>query len=591
MARTLRLLLVGNPNAGKSTLFNRLTEGHARVGNWHGVTVGEKAGLLRLKEERAEVYDLPGIYSLDTMSMEEKITRDLLATHGEDTVLLVSECAGLMRAVGLLKSLSSRRVVLVLTKKKQFQRAGGKIDAEGLKKELGVPVIFSEGMKKNALKRAVFDAAERAERPKGFSFSGIYAPPKEGLSKADRLLTSGVCVPLFVAFLLLVFFLTFAPSMPGDSMKGAVSRFFGETLAGLAEGIPSPAVKSLVQVGILRSLGNVLCFVPQIALLYLFLILLDESGMMSRLAFVTDGFFSRLGLSGRAVFSLLMGFGCTAAAVLTTRGLDDKRMQRRVALCLPYIPCSAKLPVFLTLSAAMFPNPFLGVVGLYALGIAISLLVARLLRGERAKFLMELAPLQLPRPIFVLNALLFQLKQFIIKAGTVILAFFLCSWLLSSFDFSFHLCAVEESMLARICGGLKWLFAPAGMNDWRIAYAALSGLVAKENVAGAIFLFFGVFPYPPASAAALAVFVLTCSPCVSAIAATARELGARRALLYAAVQTGSALLLCYLTYFVWKGGIVFLLLAALPVAAFLLARSALEGIHRRRRDDPQKLHR
>ncbi|MDE5548044.1 MAG: hypothetical protein K2J30_03515, partial [Clostridia bacterium] len=310
-----------------------------------------------------------------------------------------------------------------------------------------------------------------------------------------------------------------------------------------------------------------------------------------RLADLTDGFFGKLGLNGRADFSLLMGFGCTSAAILTTRGLDDKKIQRRVVACLPYVPCSAKLPVFLTLAASFSPNPFLAAAGLYALGILLSVGAAFLLRGkDKAPFVMELAPLQIPRPLFVLKSLLFQLKQFIIKVATIVLAFFMLSWLLSSFDFSFHLCSTEESMLATLCGGLRFLFAPIGMNDWKIAYAALSGLIAKENVAGALSMFYGGFPYSAASGFAFATFMLACSPCVSAIAATSRELGAKRAIAYAAFQTVSALLLSYLVYFALLGGVVTVIVVPVLVAGGIIGRKVYERIRRKRGKHPEKLH-
>ncbi len=592
----MKLLLVGNPNAGKSTLFNRLTRGHAKVGNWHGVTVGVLQKEAKIGENRYRVCDLPGIYSLDALSMEEKVSRDYIAAEKDATVLFVAECAGLERALPLFFDVArGRRAAVILTKRKQFLRGGGAIDREGFSRMLGVPVLFAEERHfkeklSNILQKMPISASGKGNIP--CLPPDLYRPPKEELSKADRFFLNGLfCVPLFVGLMLLVFFLTFAPGLVGDTLKGAVEDFFSEFLGSYAAKIPSPVVRSLVKDGFLAGLGSVLCFLPQIAMLFLFLIAFEESGLMSRLAYLTDGLFSKVGLNGRAVFSLLMGFGCTAAAVLTTRGLDDKKMQRRAILCLPYIPCSAKLPVFLTLTSSFFEDPFPAVVVLYLIGIGLSLLAARLLRGKQPPFLMELAPLQIPDPVFVLKGLLFQIKQFIIKTATVILAFLLLSWALSSFDFSFRLVSAEESMLAHICGGLKWLFAPAGMGDWRIAYAALSGIIAKENVAGAITMFFGEFPYGFESAAAFAVFMLTCSPCVSAVAATARELGWKRALLYAAFQTASALLMSYLTYFLLRGGAVYALLFSAPIVAFLLVRDILENLHRIRRKHAQKVHR
>ncbi len=598
MQGAVKILLVGNPNAGKSTLFNLLTGGHAKVGNWHGVTVGVLEKEARIGNERYIVCDLPGIYSLNSLSMEEKASRDYIAAEKDAVILFVCECAGIKRALPLFRDAArGKRAAVVLTKKKQLLRAGGSVNGEALSECLGVPVLFTEEKHFKEKLGGILQKLSREsvmQPPPAMSSvlpAGVFVPPGEELTGLDKLFLNGFfCVPLFLLLILSVFFLTFAPGLPGDLLKGAVESFFSDFLGGYAAKIPSAVVRSLVKDGILSSLGSVLCFLPQISMLYLFLIFFEESGLLSRLAYLTDGFFSAVGLNGRAVFSLLMGFGCTAAAVLTTRGLDDKKMQRRVILCLPYIPCSAKLPVFLTLASSFFENPFPAVVVLYLIGVILSFVMARILRGKQPSFLMELAPLQFPNPVFVLKSLLFQIKQFIIKTATVILAFLLVSWALSSFDFSFHLVAAEESMLAVICGGLKWLFAPAGMGDWRIAYAALSGLVAKENVAGAIGMFFGTFPYGFESAAAFAVFILTCSPCVSAVAATARETGWKRALFYAVFQTASALVLCYITYFLLKGGAVYALIFAAPAAAFLLVRDLIGNVHRKRRKHTQKVH-
>ena len=342
-----------------------------------------------------------------------------------------------------------------------------------------------------------------------------------------------------------------------------------------------------------------LSFLPQIFILYLALFLMEESGYLSSLAFMTDGLFSRVGLTGRAVFSVLMGFGCTATAILTTRGLENKSLQTRVVCILAYVSCSAKMPVYLTLCSAFFAHPFFAVVAVYFAGVLIAFGAALALRGGEETFILEIAHLQRPRLRVAAKSLLFSLKQFIIKIVTVVAAFLVVLWFALSFSFTFEYVGAdsENSILAMLCRGLCVLFYPMGIRQWQVALAAFSGLVAKESVAGTLALFYGenlTQAMSASSAAAFLLFMMTCSPCVSAIAATAKELGLRRALQIAALQTATAFGAAYLLYALLAGGALVACIAALvlPVAAGILLKGKRHAkIHGTKKGKFKRFHR
>lgn len=597
--RPVRVVLAGNPNAGKTTLFNALTKSRLTTGNWHGVTTRPA-----YKAVGGIVFaDVPGMYSFNSYSMEEDSAAAEI--RAADAVINVVDGLTLANSLTLTRAIIAinGNVVVYVTKLKQLKRRGGRIDFFALSRLLGVPVTGSlkelkaelfriTDSKRNFLrgkdegKKAPAESKDAAaESSKGARTQGKNTPfahsknsPSASaacvsyqdferalnkayyggnctLTRAERLFYNRYFALFFFIFAILAtFFFAFFPGMPGDFFKGLTEELISEKLYGAAASIlPEGKVRSLLCDGIIGGAGGVLSFIPQLAVLYTFLTLLDESGVMSALSFVTDGLFAKVKLSGRAAFSLISGFGCTAAAILTTRGFTSPATQRRAVAVLAYIPCGAKMPVFLTLLSPLFKNTFPVISAFYFAGVAITFAACFFIRGREEELLSEVAPISLPAPAAVIKKLCFYLKGFIIKVATAVMLFCVASWVLSNFTFTLAPCEVQNSMLADISRAISPLFVPMGLSDWRLSYAMISGFAAKENVAATINM---LMPEGAgldiASALAASAFILTSPACVSAFSASCKEVGLKTTLKFFGVQLIFAFLSGYAVHLLFS---------------------------------------
>ena len=374
--------------------------------------------------------------------------------------------------------------------------------------------------------------------------------------KIDRVLTGKyTAIPLFILIMGLVFFLTFFLIGPflQDLMASGIDSLKDLAARGMEAAHVNEVIRSLVLDGIFDGVGSVLSFLPLIVILFLFLSLLEDSGYIARVAFVMDKLLRRIGLSGRSIVPMLIGFGCTVPAVMSTRTLPSDRDRKMTILLTPFMSCTAKLPIYSFFVAAFFPKySWLIITGLYLLGIAAGILIALLYRktlfkGNAVPFVMELPNYRIPSPRNVLLLLWEKAKDFLQRAFTVILIATIIVWFLKSFNFHFGLTAEDssDSILAVISGRLEFLFVPLGIGDWRLITSLISGFLAKESVVSITQMLFttgaGVAAeISPLAAASMLVFCLLYTPCVAAIASIRREMGRKWALFTVVWQCGIA---------------------------------------------------
>ncbi len=581
--RELHIALAGNPNCGKTTLFNRLTGGRQVVGNWPGVTVEKKEGPLRGLGSRAALIDLPGLYSLSPYTPEEVVSRRCLEGKGVDVILHIVDATNLERNLYLTTQLMElgKPLVIALNMMDLLKKRGASIDCAQLEQELGVPVAAisaSTGEGIGELLRCIRKCS--AQRPDGFSkgaqrlmqkLEEIRRKEEEGkiedaeiaqadlryrfvcgicsrtvtkgqasaTDRLDRVLTHRIlALPIFFLIMFCIFAITFGP--PGTLLKEGMEWLVGRVSNLLASLLRQAGVSDwlygMLVEGVLHGVGAVLSFTPQILLLFALLTLLEDSGYLSRAAFVMDHVLRGLGLSGRAFVPMLMGFGCSVPAVLATRTLESKKDRRLTIFLIPFLSCSAKMPVYALFVSIFFTEHRVWVIfSIYLLGIIIGIGTALLfkntiLKGEPAPFVLELPPYHRPALRNLWPPVWQRLKDFLYRAGTLILAASVLVWFLQSFDLRFQ--PVEYSGMSILSVLGRWIapvFTLCGFPDWRVAVSLLTGLAAKESVVSTMAVLFGKVPlvavFTPLSAYAFMTFVLLYTPCVAAVSAIYREMG------------------------------------------------------------------
>ena len=658
---TLTFALVGNQNCGKTTLFNQLTGSKQHVGNFPGVTVDRKDGVIK-GHNNTLITDLPGIYSMSPYSSEEIVTREFVIREKPKGIINIVDATNIERNLYLTMQLLELGVpmVVALNMMDELRENGGSVLVNEMEEALGVPVIpisaaKAEGIEEliqhaihvakyqekpletdfcrkeegvhrgiHAVLHLIEDHAEKAEIPVRFAASKIMEgdekileqlnlteneknlledisrqteeetgldraaaiaqmrfayiedvcsesviKPKESREhlrsrKIDRFLTGKYTgIPAFVGIMAVVFWLTF--NVIGAFLQGllesGITALTDVVDHAMTAAHVNSVVHSLVIDGIFSGVGGVLSFLPIIVTLFFFLSLLEDSGYMARVAFIMDKLLRKLGLSGRSIVPMLVGFGCTVPGVMASRTLPSERDRKMTILLTPFMSCTAKLPIYAFFTAAFFPKRgALVMIGLYVFGIVMGILMALIFKktafkGEAVPFVMELPNYRLPGAKNVGHLLWDKAKDFLQRAFTVIFIATIVIWFLQNFDMGLNMVSdSQNSILALVAGVLAPIFLPVGFGDWRIVTALISGFMAKESVVSSLTVLFGSSAalqgiLTVAGAAALLVFCLLYTPCVAAIASVKRELGGKWA---AAMVFGQCLIAWVVAFVVYQ---------------------------------------
>lgn len=553
--------LVGNPNCGKTALFNRLTASKCRVGNFPGVTVEKKSGTL-VFDRNVTVVDLPGVYSLSAYTEEERVTSDFLLCERPDCVINVIDATSPERGLRLSLSLFKLKIptVIAFNMSDELSKRGGSVDVEMLSRLLGVEVVSVSAVKKTGLDKLAAAARKASASKIDVSESEAEAfvsrtvretvvkgngKRREITEKIDGILCHPIfSVPIFLLFVLTVFFVTFGSFTSDFDFTEKLSRSAEAFLLSVGT---SKTVTSLVCDGVISGVGSVLEFVPVLAVLFTFLAFAEESGYAARAALIFDGFTEKIGLSGRSVIPLLLGFGCSVPAVISARGLSCGE-KRKVVYAVPFISCSAKIAVYSTFVSFFFAeNGVFVIFLLYLLGIfsaVLFLVFADKFFPERSAepFIIELPLYRMPTFSDVFGRVKIRVSEFAKKAFSVIFLSSVAVWFLMRFDLSFAVAeSPDASILATVSRFVSPIFAPLGFSSWQVVAALLSGLLSKESVVATLSVLTvgtgGISSAFSSSAAAMSflIFILLYSPCVATLSALKRETGKLRGALFSAV--------------------------------------------------------
>ncbi len=561
------VLLVGNPNCGKTTLFNLLTGQHQKVGNWSGVTTEGKVGYY-VKDKNVKITDLPGLYSLSVRTDDEKVVINTLKDKNIDLIINVADGLNLERNLYLTTELLTLGfpVVLAINFSDQLAKKNIRIDLERLSKKLGVKVILisaatnknvdelmeivensnvlSSSYNENLLNYSPKKRYEFIEKTLIECVQNTSATSSKLAEKIDNiLLNKYLGLPIFFCVMCLTYLLSIRI---GGTFGGLIENAFEKFAAYVSDALKTLAFPewftALICQAIIKGLGIVCAFLPQILILFAVLTFLEESGYSARAAFIIDKLFSFFGLSGKAFIPMMLCTGCTVTGLMATRTIDGENEKRSVIFLSPFMPCGAKMAVFGWFSSTFFNGSAILATAMYFLGIFCVIMFGRILNffskkhKENPVFLLEIPTLKLPRIKVIFEVLIEKIKDYLLKVGSIIFIISVALWTLSSFGAKGYIGSeVELSFLYTLGNALKWIFYPLGFGNWQASVAVLTGTFAKEAVIETLALLTNepsLIFQNAYSVYSFCSFVLLAPPCIASIVQARSELKSNRLVFY-----------------------------------------------------------
>ncbi len=619
------IALVGNPNCGKTTLFNALTGSHQKIGNWTGVTVQEKVGAYK-KDKNIKIIDLPGVYSLNSDAVDERVASDYLKNKRPNVIINVVDGTNLERNLFLTTDLCVLGVPMVIAVNMydELEKNNIKFNSEKLSNVFGVPVICVSALKNKNVDELINLAIKRAITPKTAFFTGKTASVGiegryEFIEKvANAVLTrkntkseiitqriDGLLmhrylgIPIFFTVMFLVYFLSMKI---GGGIGGVFStqiHNFGENLAiKLNYNRVGEWLVSLVCDAVIGALGGVTSFLPQILILFFLMAIIEQSGYASRVAFLLDRVFRSFGLGGKSLLPLIVSCGCTVTGIMSTRTIERVNERRMTVFLSPFMPCGAKTAVFAWFSSTIFGGNALVATSMYFLGIICVGVFGKILSGFKpfrendGGFMMEIPTLRIPALKDVFFVLIEKVKEFITKAGLIVFCVSIFLWLFKSIGVSGYVGQdIEKSFLFTVGNCLKYIFYPFGVNSWEASVALISGAFAKESIVETLNLITSdvnaVFS-TKYSAYAFMAFVLLSPPCVGSLVVAKQELGSVKWFIFMLIfQTLTAYAVAItinalgnlITYY--KGLILSIILGIILIAGLIFSLKKLKLLKRK----------